>query len=65
MPSTKNQNKIELIGKRISILKNDEVASFVIAPSDANWKIYLLFIWLFLWTLSGCIVAVNYFIGGI
>jgi hypothetical protein len=30
-------------------------------PTDANWKLYLLFGWLFLWTVSGVIVAANYF----
>ena len=55
------QNNIELIGKRISTLKVDGVSSFVIKPTDANWKLYLLFSWLFLWTISGCVVLVNYF----
>jgi hypothetical protein len=54
-------NKIEIIGKRISVLKDDEVASFVIKPTDANWKTHLLTAWLVLWTVSGCVVAVNYF----
>jgi len=53
--------KIELIGKRISVLREGDTASFVILPSDASWKIYLLFGWLFLWTVSGVIVAANYF----
>jgi hypothetical protein len=52
---------MELIGKRISVLKSNESTSFVILPSDANWKIYLLFAWLFLWTVSGFVVAANYF----
>jgi hypothetical protein len=54
------QNNIELIGKRISALKADGVNSFVIKPTDANWKLYLLFAWLFLWTISGVIVLANY-----
>jgi hypothetical protein len=53
--------KIETIGKRISFLKDGDVASFVIMPTDANWKLYLLTAWLFLWTLSGCVVFANYF----
>ena len=55
------KSKIEIIGKRISVLKSDDLYSFVIVPSDANWKIYLLFAWLFLWTVSGVVVAANYF----
>ncbi len=54
-------SKIEVIGKRISVLKDEEVSSFVILPTDANWKLYLLTAWLFLWTVSGCVVLVNYF----
>jgi len=61
MPNIKSQSKIEVIGKRISVFKDDKVESFVIKPTDANWKTYLLFAWLFLWTVSGCIVAANYF----
>jgi hypothetical protein len=53
--------KIETIGKRISVLKHNEVASFVILPTDTNWKLYLLTAWLFLWTASGCVVLANYF----
>ena len=54
--------KLELIGKRVSYLKTGDTTSFVIIPTDANWKIYLLFAWLLLWTISGIIVAANYFI---
>lgn len=54
-------NNIEVIGKRISTLKADGVSSFVIIPTAANWKLYLLFAWLFLWTVSGVVVMVNYF----
>ena len=54
-------SKIEVIGKRISVLKEDGVASFVIMPTDANWKLYLLTAWFLLWSVSGCIVAANYF----
>ena len=55
------KNNIEVIGKRISALKADGVSSFVIIPTDTNWKLHLLFAWLFLWTISGVIVLVNYF----
>ncbi|MGZ3864855.1 MAG: hypothetical protein ACXVC6_11215 [Bacteroidia bacterium] len=54
-------SKIETIGKRISTLKDEEVASFVIMPTDSNWKLYLLGGWLFLWSVSGCVVLFNYF----
>lgn len=55
------KSKIELIGKRISVLKSDDLYSFVIIPSDSKTKVYLLFGWLFLWTVSGVVVAANYF----
>lgn len=55
------EQKIETIGKRVSVYRDGDVASFVILPSDASWKIYLLFAWLFLWTVSGVIVGANYF----
>ncbi|HEX7412742.1 MAG TPA: hypothetical protein VF411_01765, partial [Bacteroidia bacterium] len=54
-------DKITLIGNRISTLKADGVSSFVIIPTIANWKLYLLFVWLLLWTVSGIIVIGNYF----
>ena len=54
-------DNIEVIGKRISTLKADGVSSFVIIPTASNWKLNLLFVWLFVWTLSGCIVIGNYF----
>ncbi len=57
----KKENNIEVIGKRISTLKTDGVSSFVIIPTAANWKIYILFAWLFLWTISGVIITANYF----
>lgn len=55
------ENNIEVIGKRISTLKTDGLSSFVVIPTDANWKLHLLFAWLFLWTVSGFIVMANYF----
>ncbi|MHB8258719.1 MAG: hypothetical protein ACYDCN_00260 [Bacteroidia bacterium] len=54
-------DKITLIGNRISTLKAHGVSSFVIIPTATNWKLHLLFIWLLLWTVSGIIVAGNYF----
>ncbi|MBS1647625.1 MAG: hypothetical protein JST67_09825 [Bacteroidetes bacterium] len=56
-----NTDDIQLIGKRISVLKTNDVVSFVIIPTAQNWKTHALFIWLFLWTVSGIVVAVNYF----
>lgn len=61
MLNTKKQNNATGIGKRISVYKDDEVTSFVIMPTDANWKLYLLTAWLFLWSVSGLVVLVNYF----
>jgi hypothetical protein len=57
----KENNDIDVIGKRISTLKADGVSSFVIIPTDTNWKLYLLFAWFFLWTVSGFIILANYF----
>lgn len=54
------ESKIEVIGQRISTLKTDEVSSFVIIPTATNWKLYVLFAWLFLWTVSGVIIMANY-----
>lgn len=51
---------MELLGKRISVVKEGDVASFVILPSDSKVKVYMLFAWLFLWTASGVVVAANY-----
>lgn len=55
------KDNIELIGKRISTLKADGVSSFVIIPTASSWKLWLLFAWLFVWSVSGCIVIGNYF----
>ncbi len=57
----KPKDKIENIGNRISVFQNEEVTSFVIIPTDAGWKVWLLFLWLFLWTISGVLVIINYF----
>ena len=57
----KENNNIDVIGKRISTLKTDGVSSFVIIPTDTNWKLHLLFTWFFLWTVSGVIIMANYF----
>jgi hypothetical protein len=54
-------DNIEVIGQRISTLKADGVSSFVIIPTASNWKLNLLLVWIFVWTLSGCIVLGNYF----
>ena len=57
----KENNNIQVIGKRISTLKADGVSSFVIIPTDTNWKLYMLFTWFLLWSVSGVIILVNYF----
>lgn len=55
------RTEIEMIGKRVSVFKSDDVHSYVIQPTDVKWKLHLLFAWFFLWTVSGVIVMVNYF----
>lgn len=53
---------MEYIGKRISIKRTDVEVSIVILSSVNKTKNLLLFIWFFLWTLSGVIVIAQYFI---
>ena len=53
---------MEYIGKRISIKRKEGETSIVILSSEDKTKNILLFIWFFLWTLSGVIVMVQYFI---
>ena len=55
------KTNIQLIGKRISTLQEDGLYSFVIIPTENNWKTNLLFIWFLLWSVSGCIMLFNYF----
>lgn len=44
---------MQVISPRASILNKDGVFSLVILSSDKKWKVYLLFSWLLLWTISG------------
>ncbi len=52
---------MQLIGTRTSIVKDSDVFSVVIMPTDKKWKTDLLFLWLFAWTVCGVIVLANYF----
>ncbi len=52
---------MQLIGNRVSIVKEGNVYSVVIMPTDKKWKTGLLFLWLFAWTVCGVIVCTNYF----
>jgi len=52
---------MKVIGKRISILKKDNLLSIVILPTDDNKKLRLLFLWLMAWSICGVIVVANYF----
>lgn len=53
---------MEYIGKRISIKRKEDEISIVIVSSVDKTKNLLLFIWFFLWTLSGIIVLTQYFV---
>ena len=53
--------KLEVLSKRASISRENDVFSLVILPTDKNWKLILLFLWLLAWTLCGVLVASNYF----
>ena len=53
---------MEYIGKRISIKRDEKGVSIVILSTVDKVKKILLFIWFFLWTLSGVIVFSQYFI---
>lgn len=52
---------MKVIGKRISILKKDNLLSIVILPTADKKKLALLFLWLMAWSVCGIIVLVNYF----
>ena len=54
--------KMEYIGKRISIKRDDKGMSIVILSTADKVKKILLFCWFFLWTLSGVIVLSQYFL---
>jgi hypothetical protein len=53
---------MEYIGKRISIKRTENETSIVILSSTEKWKNLILFIWFFLWTISGIIVFGQYFL---
>lgn len=53
---------MEYIGERISIKRKETELSIVILPLTNKIKNIILFVWLFLWTLSGVIVLSEYFI---
>ncbi len=52
---------MQVIGERSSILKKDKLFSLVILPVANKRKVNLMFVWLFLWTIGGFIIFVNYF----
>lgn len=52
---------MEYIGKRISIKKMDRETSIVIVSFSEKKKNILLFLWLFVWTVSGLVVLSQYF----
>lgn len=54
--------KMEYIGKRISIKKDDKGISIVILSTADKIKKILLVGWFFLWTLCGVIVLSQYFL---
>ena len=52
---------IQVIGKRSSLLMNNSTFSLVILPTDDKKKMFLLFMWLLAWSVSGIIILANYF----
>jgi hypothetical protein len=52
---------MKVIGKRISILKKDNLLSIVILPTGDKRKLGFLFLWLMAWTICGLIVMASYF----
>ena len=52
---------MKVIGKRISILKKENLLSIVILPTTDKKKLTLLFLWILAWTTCGIIVFINYF----
>lgn len=52
---------MEYIGKRISIKRNEKEVSIVIVSFSEKTKNILLFLWLFIWTVSGLVVLSQYF----
>jgi hypothetical protein len=56
-----NSLVMKVIGKRISILREQGLLSIVILAATDRKKLAALFLWLTAWTVCGLIVAVNYF----
>lgn len=52
---------MKVLGKRISILKKEDLLSIVILPGLEKKQLAALFFWLFAWTVCGVIVLANYF----
>jgi hypothetical protein len=52
---------MEILSERISVVKKDDVFSVVILPSRDRKKLFLMFLWLFAWTVCGVIVGANFF----
>jgi hypothetical protein len=52
---------IQGIGKRSSLLIDNQILSLVILPTDDKKKINIMFLWLMAWSVSGVIVLINYF----
>lgn len=57
----RNFDAMILIGERASILKKEDLFSLVILPTSEKKKVGLMFLWLFLWSMGGIIVFINYF----
>jgi len=53
---------MEFIGQRISILNKENEKSIVIISFIDKTKNKLLLLWLLLWSLSGLIIFINYFL---
>ncbi|MBK9285353.1 MAG: hypothetical protein IPM51_13710 [Sphingobacteriaceae bacterium] len=51
---------MKVVSDRISILKKDDLLSIVILPTTDQKKTFLLFLWLFAWSVCGVIVLFNY-----
>ena len=52
---------MKIISERVSTVTNDKVFSLVILPTVDKRKLWILFFWLFAWTICGVIVFANYF----
>lgn len=52
---------MRIISDRVSIVSNDKVFSLVVLPTVEKRKLWILFFWLFAWTVCGIIVFANYF----